>query len=116
MAKSILVPYIVVANNNKLSDDDAGGVVEDDAAVEASGGVDVDGEDVGDARVEGEGARRDQRRWEMRWAWRCEEALVVEEAAEKDEQWGRVARGAGSTTMAEERRSGLCVKESRKRL
>ena len=73
----------VVADDGGLADDDAGGVVEEDALADDGRGVDVDGEDVGDAGLEGEGKGASLLRPEdVRHAVRLdgEEALEVEEA------------------------------------
>jgi hypothetical protein len=73
----------VVADDGRLTDDDAGGVVEEDSLPDDGGGVDVNGEDVGDAGLEREREGPSLLRPEhVRDAVGLdgEEALVVEEA------------------------------------
>jgi hypothetical protein len=73
----------VVAHDGGLADDDPRGVVEEHALAERRGGVDVDGEDLGDARLQRERKRAAALRPQhVRDAVRLhgEEALVVEQA------------------------------------
>src|SRR6185437_16473621 len=50
--RHLLEDLDVVADHRRLADDDAGAVVDEDAGADRHGGMDVDGENLGDAALQ----------------------------------------------------------------
>ncbi|CAA7402854.1 unnamed protein product [Spirodela intermedia] len=101
----------VVADDGGLADDDPGGVVEEDPLADPRRRVDVDGEHVGYARLEGQGERAAGLGPEdvgNPVGLHCEEALLIGEVEGEGAGEGRVGQHGG-VEVARQRRLGLGI-------